>query len=79
MLDAAAFHSGKWRTAILTEKGNPGPCGSAHEWVVSCIRITRVPVAQVWECQHCHGYMVKVPEDSVDYESKWATLTFGLR
>ena len=23
--------------------------------------------------------MVKVAEDSVDYESKWATLTFGLR
>jgi uncharacterized GH25 family protein len=37
----------------------------------------RVPSSGQWYIKFIH--MVKVPSDTVDYESNWATLTFGTR
>ncbi len=37
----------------------------------------RIPTSGLWYIKFIH--MVKVPRDTVDYESKWATLTFGTR
>lgn len=37
----------------------------------------RLPSSGQWYIKFIH--MVKVPRDTVDYESKWATLTFGIR
>ena len=37
----------------------------------------RLPSSGQWYIKFIH--MVKVPRDTVDYESKWATLTFGNR
>jgi len=37
----------------------------------------RIPTSGHWYIKFIH--MVKVPRDTVEYESKWATLTFGTR
>ena len=37
----------------------------------------RIPSSGQWYIKFIH--MVKVPKDTVDYESNWATLTFGTR